>query len=264
MFFELLKFSLIVFSAFLVKRCYTPPLGITKVPSVNLLTAPWPQKREYIIMGVFVSYVFPFQRITYAILILLESVFIFTKMSPHFSAPLVDVKISANSTTTPLFPNHSSRSDWLGMSGLLVGVAGGIFRMACYRALGAGFTYDIPKVSEGERPAPKLVTRGPYSFVRHPSYLGLWIISIGFPLYHLSSGSWIVESGFLDWNVALGLLELPLGRTLVYLWVAAAILGAWVISARANDEDALMKKEFGAQWEEWRQRVKYRVLPFVY
>lgn len=32
---------------------------------------------------------------------------------------------------------------------------------------------------------------------------------------------------------------------------------------RSYEEDALMKKEFGKEWDEWSRRVPARVIPFV-
>ena len=30
------------------------------------------------------------------------------------------------------------------------------------------------------------------------------------------------------------------------------------------DEDEMLKKQFGEEWERWRQRVRYRLIPYVY
>ncbi|KAL0563396.1 hypothetical protein V5O48_018673, partial [Marasmius crinis-equi] len=205
-------------------------------------------------MAVVAGCTFPMQRVSYVIAIILESIFIFNTMILQISAPCADGSIRATPSTVTLFPNHSPPLDLLGIVGLITGILGCLLRISCYRALGVGFTYDIPKSA-----APKLATTGPYSIVRHPSYLALWLISFGLPLYHLSPGSWISESGFLEWKIAFGSgtddLHLgwtfPLGRTLVYLWVAAAVAAPLLLSMRVSEEDALMKEQFGSKWDLW-------------
>lgn len=51
---------------------------------------------------------------------------------------------------------------WIGMVAVWIG---GAIRIACYRELGRLFTYELT-IREKHR----LVTSGPYSIVRHPSY----------------------------------------------------------------------------------------------
>ena len=46
----------------------------------------------------------------------------------------------------------------------VIGAAAAAFRYQCYRILGKYFTYELP-VRDGQ----KLVTEGPYGYVRHPS-----------------------------------------------------------------------------------------------
>ena len=46
--------------------------------------------------------------------------------------------------------------------------AGTILRVFCYHTLGRHFTFELAFKKDH-----KLITNGPYAFVRHPSYLGL-------------------------------------------------------------------------------------------
>ncbi|KAJ8079760.1 hypothetical protein PM082_016582 [Marasmius tenuissimus] len=132
--------------------------------------------------------------------------------------------------------------------GLLIGIAGCLLRIACYRSLGSSFTF--------ERSAPKeLVTTGPCAFVRHLSYLGLWLALFGLPWYHLSEGAWIIESGLFNWQVAGSMV----GRALVYGWAIFLASAAALLSMRAEYEDMLLKKQFGREWEK-----KERVLAAYY
>lgn len=74
---------------------------------------------------------------------------------------------------------------------------------------------------------------GPYGVVRHPLYLG-WILAV-FGTPHLT------------------------GDRLVF----AAISSAYLIVAVPWEERSL-EREFGASYHRYRQRVRWRVLPFVY
>ncbi|KAF8961634.1 hypothetical protein BDZ97DRAFT_1733622, partial [Flammula alnicola] len=75
-------------------------------------------------------------------------------------------------------------------SAVLVGF-GAALRYLCYREMGRHFTYSIILVENH-----KLVTTGPYSVVRHPSYTGATCVYIGVFLWHFAPGSWLRESGF--------------------------------------------------------------------
>lgn len=80
----------------------------------------------------------------------------------------------------------------------------------------------------------QLITRGPYRVLRHPRYLGIIVFNIGIALV------------FRSWLA----LILALLLALVLLW-------------RIQDEEALMRQEFGAAWETYSHN-SWRVIPFVY
>jgi len=71
----------------------------------------------------------------------------------------------------------------------------------------------------------RLITKGPYSFVRHPMYLGVLAAALG------------------------GLL---IYRTWTALFVIATFLSLF---RRAQREEQVLAAEFGEQWEEYCQRV---------
>lgn len=80
----------------------------------------------------------------------------------------------------------------------------------------------------------RLVTDGPYRYMRHPRYLGIMLFTTGISLV------------FRGW-LALILVAV---LTLVLIW-------------RIHDEEALMQQEFGTDWETYSQR-SWRLIPFVY
>ncbi len=85
-------------------------------------------------------------------------------------------------------------------------------------------------IQEGQR----LVTNGPYRYLRHPRYLGLILFTIGISLVYRS------------WLALIFVAVL----TLVLIW-------------RIHDEEALMHQEFGTNREAYSQR-SWRLIPFVY
>lgn len=43
-------------------------------------------------------------------------------------------------------------------------------------------------------------------------------------------------------------------RTFVMVWLCS----------RVESEDAMLKKQFGEEWEEWAEKTRYKLIPFVY
>jgi len=76
-----------------------------------------------------------------------------------------------------VFPGLGIASWLAAPAGLLTGVAGLWLRAAAMRRLGRHYTLT-PVVSEGHR----LVTGGPYRFVRHPGYTGIVLQLLGLAL----------------------------------------------------------------------------------
>lgn len=79
----------------------------------------------------------------------------------------------------------------------------------------------------------RLITDGPYRSIRHPRYLGGMIQGIGLSLL------------FRSW----------IGLALTCLFVA-------IVLFRIKDEEALMSKEFGEEWENYCKK-SWRLIPFV-
>ncbi|EIM84396.1 uncharacterized protein STEHIDRAFT_61594 [Stereum hirsutum FP-91666 SS1] len=135
---------------------------------------------------------------------------------------------------------------WIGMISVWIG---GAIRMACYRELGRLFTYELT-IREKHR----LVTSGPYSIVRHPSYTGCAILAIGMSIYHLSPGTYWTDSSLMQ--------QTYFGKLVALLWTVILVYSALVFM-RAEKEDKMLKEEFGKEWEEWAERTKWRFIPWV-
>jgi len=115
---------------------------------------------------------------------------------------------------------------WLGV---LLFAAGGVLRMWPVFVLGRRFSGLV-----AIQPGHKLVTDGIYRTIRHPSYLGLLVNSLGWSLV------------FRAWVGVLltALLLLPL-------------------LARITAEEAMLRSQFGAQYDAYCRRT-WRLVPGVY
>ena len=129
-------------------------------------------------------------------------------------------------------------------------MAGALLRRKCYRSLNDLFTFEISL-----RKNHRLVTTGPYAFVRHPSYTGAILCVFGTFMVYLSSGSWLVECTDLaprSWKAYLA------------LWGALVSLGSAALVPRMYKEDALLKQAFGKGWEAWARRVPCWLFPGLF
>jgi protein-S-isoprenylcysteine O-methyltransferase Ste14 len=113
--------------------------------------------------------------------------------------------------------------------GVILFAIGGTLRIWPVFVLGGRFSGLV-----AIQPGHTLLTTGIYRFIRHPSYLGLLLTMFG-------------------WGLAF--------RSGVGLLLAALLVPPLV--ARMNSEEALLKSEFGAQYEQYRSRT-FRLIPGIY
>ncbi|KAK0470347.1 uncharacterized protein EV420DRAFT_108523 [Desarmillaria tabescens] len=126
-------------------------------------------------------------------------------------------------------------------------ILGSSLRVYCYRIMSSFFTFEL-----SIRKDHKLITHGPYSIVRHPSYVGAMLCGIGAVGSHLSRGSWL--SNWINTT--------PIGWLSAWAFTMALVRIALV--PRMNKEDNMLKDAFGKEWENWTWRVPYRLIPWVY
>lgn len=137
---------------------------------------------------------------------------------------------------------------WL--TGCLLMSLGSLVRLSCYRTLGRLFTWEITVKDDH-----KLITTGPYSIVRHPSYAGNVMIGVGTILCHFGAGSWYA---------AYGGLETTAGVIFAAAWSAWMLWLPTMLVSRVSKEDDILKARFGEEWVAYAKRTPYRLIPFVY
>lgn len=118
---------------------------------------------------------------------------------------------------------------YLAWSGVGLFAAGQVAMAWAQLALDRQFSLEVT-IQERHR----LVAKGPYRLVRHPRYLGILLFTLGFAL--------VLGSG-------VG-LALVCAEAAVLLW-------------RIRDEEDLLRREFGAEWEAYARR-SWRLVPFAY
>jgi protein-S-isoprenylcysteine O-methyltransferase Ste14 len=121
-------------------------------------------------------------------------------------------------------------SDALRYAGLLIFTAGVALRAWAFMHLGRLFSVFLT-IQKGHR----LVTDNIYARVRHPSYTGLLVRALG----------WVMVFRSL-----LGLAA----------WFALVVF----IVKRMRHEEGVLESEFGAEWEAYRRRTPWRLVPGVY
>ena len=179
-----------------------------------------------------------------------------------YTVTLLEVLVIVAALTHPTLPlprvfepvthlnAHKLRPATMFYAGTVLMCAGTLLRAVCYRHMGRFFTFDLAVKSDHQ-----LITTGPYSFVRHPSYTGAITFFIGTIMVQLGTGSWLAESGVwktpIGWAVALVCLVQSVGLCLFLL-------------ARAPKEDEVLREEFKEQWVEWSKQTPYRLVPLVY
>ncbi|GJE97025.1 isoprenylcysteine carboxylmethyltransferase family protein [Phanerochaete sordida] len=137
---------------------------------------------------------------------------------------------------------------WLAGAALMH--AGALVRLACYRALGADFTWEL-----AVRRGHVLATRGPYAVVRHPSYVGAALIYAGALAVLFGPGGWF--GACVGWGS-------------VWSWVFAGGCAAWAVGVpvmlmrRVGREDEVLRQAFGEEWEAYARRVPYRLVPYIF
>lgn len=134
--------------------------------------------------------------------------------------------------------------------GAAIALVGGGVRVWAYRTLGRFFTWQLAVKSDHN-----LVTDGPYAWVRHPSYTGFVMAPIGNLIMATSAGAYFTEVG---WR-GTGWGKVYLAAVFGYI----GLVGVQVLT-RVSKEDAVLRENFGEEWEAWAKKTPYRLIPYIY
>jgi protein-S-isoprenylcysteine O-methyltransferase Ste14 len=126
--------------------------------------------------------------------------------------------------------HQTFKSNYLLISGLILIIFGILLRFWSIRILGKFFTATI-QIKEDHA----LIIKGPYSIVRHPSYLGAWLTITGATIYFGS---------------IIGLIVAIVGMGISYY-------------IRINLEEKALIEVFGEHYKNYQQKVK-RIIPFIW
>jgi protein-S-isoprenylcysteine O-methyltransferase Ste14 len=119
---------------------------------------------------------------------------------------------------------------WLTWMGVAIMISGVIFRQYAISTLGKFFTSTIQIKKDHE-----LIQTGPYRYIRHPSYLGILIISLGLGI---AMANWIS----------------------LILCIVLPTIG---LMQRVQFEEKELELHFGKQYQDYRKNT-WRVIPHIY
>ena len=119
--------------------------------------------------------------------------------------------------------------DALRYAGLILLIPGFVLMQMAEKYLDKQFSIEVTLQKDH-----KLIQSGPYKFIRHPRYLGILSFFLGISLTF---------------------------RSLLGILLTLALAG--VLVWRVFKEDALMKQEFGSEWEMYAKR-SWRIIPFIF
>jgi len=123
-----------------------------------------------------------------------------------------------------------------------------VLRIWCFKCLGPFFTFEITI-----RPQHLLITHGPYAWVRHPSYTGVYLTLSGATLVLGSPGTWVTVCG----------VRSVLGVMMAGVWLMKCAFAFRGMCVRLRAEDEILRGTFGAEWEAYASRVPFKFLPGV-
>jgi len=161
-----------------------------------------------------------------------------------------------------LFPSHRTSFCWHAsylnptlftwsrytITFILVIITAAPMRLLAYKTLGKDFTFQLATPS-------KLITTGIYQYVQHPSYIGLILVNSANYFFFLR-----MDGVFACWMPEFILRFKWLGM-LFGCVMAGLTLAAFGL--RVREEEAMMRKEFGPEWETWHRKTA-RFLPGIF
>ncbi|THH13192.1 hypothetical protein EW146_g6998 [Bondarzewia mesenterica] len=237
---SLQKLPILLAVAPILGKAYTPPVS----PKRDEKVKPSGLERFF---GQWAEQFTAFFKITHAVSCLIEASLILAHHAPHYALSQQILSIFSQPDSRGVSRINITPSFLLG-SALALGSSQ--LRFACYRIMGRLFTFQL-SLRSGHR----LITDGPYAFVRHPAYTGLIMLMMSEAMIQWGQGSWLRECGWLN---------TVLGKTYFVLSVGTMILASVVVVRRTVTEDKFMKDRFGDEWMQWAKKTPKRLIPGIF
>jgi len=135
---------------------------------------------------------------------------------------------------------------------------GASIRITCQRQLGKMFTWETAIFRDH-----RLITSGPYRFVRHPSYTGYFLVVIGYYWFLWVPSTW-GRTCFIGSKVTPSFtIKDVIGIIYALLYLVVYTDGIIFLARRSFAEDRMLKREFGKEWEEWARMVRWNIIPYI-
>lgn len=129
--------------------------------------------------------------------------------------------------------------------------AGLPLRLGPYSALGRNFTFALAQPD-------RLTTSGIYKYVQHPSYVGLVLTLAG------NAALLWRRDGVLSCWVPPNWMETLVRWKVVESFLGAGLVsGLWMLWKRTLEEEKMLNKAFGEEWEEWHAKTA-RFIPCIF
>lgn len=135
---------------------------------------------------------------------------------------------------------HNVRITSWWLTGCALMTCGAAIRLLCYRELGRLFTWELSIKKDHT-----LITSGPYSIVRHPSYVGSVLVGVGTILCHFGPGSWYKEC--IGWDSLAS-------KVFTAVWAGWSLVLPILLMGRVNNEDEILRREFRGEWEAYAKK----------
>lgn len=126
--------------------------------------------------------------------------------------------------------SHEFNPDVFTFTGMALLIGGTIFRVWCIQTLGKYFTATV-QAQVGQR----IIKRGAYALIRHPSYLGAYLALVGSAIFL---------------HAIVGTIITTILMLIVYLY-------------RIRTEENLLVKEFGQEYIDYQIKTKM-IFPYIY
>jgi protein-S-isoprenylcysteine O-methyltransferase Ste14 len=153
-------------------------------------------------------------------------------------------------------PDLWKTSDFVFLSLMFAGIG---IRLWAIKSLGKYFTFEL-----AIRKDHKLITKGPYKYLRHPSYTGLLLEVIGYTLFMFNTPQFIQfiaeKMRMISFIPAMLLNSNYIMTACVY---GALLAFSFLVHDRLVREETMLENEFKEEWIQF-SKTRFRLVPYLY